>query len=70
LKIYMFMADGDASLDGGYRGVRIAECYRALGRLHEAKYWYGRAIEENPTVNAPCADDIVALGEITIDHLL
>jgi tetratricopeptide (TPR) repeat protein len=70
LKIYMSMADGDASLDGGYLGIRIAECYRALGRLHEAKYWYVRAIEENPVVNAPCTDEILALGEITIDHLL
>ena len=47
LKIYYFMADGDPSLDGGYLGMKIAESYEALGDLHAAKYWYGRAVEEN-----------------------
>jgi hypothetical protein len=40
------------------------------GRPDEAKYWYGRAIEENPVANAHCVDEILKLGEITIDHLL
>ena len=70
LRIYYFMADGDPSLDGGYLGMRIAECYEALEQFHAAKYWYGRAIEENPVVNATCADSIKALGNVTIDDLL
>jgi hypothetical protein len=56
LRIYYFMSDGDPSLDGGYLGKRIAQCYEALGELDAAKYWYGRAIEENPVVNSDCAD--------------
>ena len=31
LRIYLFIADGDPSLDGGYLGERIAECYEAVG---------------------------------------
>jgi hypothetical protein len=56
LKIYLFMADEDPSLDGGYLGKKIAKCYEALQDLHAASYWYGRAIEENPIVNACCID--------------
>jgi tetratricopeptide (TPR) repeat protein len=70
LRIYYFMSDGDPSLDGGYLGKSIAECYEKLGELQAAKYWYGRAIEENPVVNASCADAIKALGDVTIDDLL
>jgi len=66
LAIYFFMADGDPSLDGGHLGERIATCYRALGEAHAAKYWYGRAIEENPEVNAGCADRIRELGDLDI----
>jgi tetratricopeptide (TPR) repeat protein len=50
MKIYFFMSDGDSSLDGGYLGERLGECYEALGELAAAKYWYGRAVEENPHV--------------------
>jgi len=70
LRIYYFMSDGDPSLDGGYLGERIAECYEALGKLYAAKYWYGRAIEENPILNAKCAESIKALGKITVEDLL
>lgn len=45
------MADGDLSLDAGYLGHKIGACYEALGQLQEAKYWYGRAVEENPDVD-------------------
>ena len=51
IKIYLFMADGDRSLDAGYLAMRLAECYEQVGDLHAAKYWYGRAIEENPTLH-------------------
>lgn len=46
LRLYFFMADGDPSLDAGYLGKKIAECYEALGEPYAAKYWYGRAVEE------------------------
>lgn len=52
--IYLFMgADGDQSLDAGYLGERLGECYENLGDLHAAKYWYGRAVEESPTSGWP-----------------
>ena len=51
MKIYFFMSDGDPSLDAGYLGERLGECYEALGEFAAAKYWYGRAVEENPEVN-------------------
>ena len=55
LRIYLFMADGDTSLDAGYLGKRIGECYERMGQLYAAKYWYGRAVEENPHVRRDCA---------------
>lgn len=63
------MSDGDPSLDGGYLGKRIAQ-YEALGELAAAKYWYGRAIEENPVVNSDCADTRNKLEELSIRDLL
>jgi tetratricopeptide (TPR) repeat protein len=70
LKIYYYMADGDPSLDGGYLGKRIAQCYEALGDLHAAKYWYGRAIEENPIVNDDCVTMRENLGSLSIEDLI
>jgi tetratricopeptide (TPR) repeat protein len=70
LKIYYFMSDGDPSLDGGYLGKRIAQCCEALGELHAAKYWYGRAIEQNPVVNSDCVESRNNLGELSIKELL
>jgi hypothetical protein len=73
IRIYLFMADGDNSLDGGYLGERIGQCYERLGDLHAAKYWFGRAVEENPRIPAYTAarqrvnfatiDDLVSPGE-------
>ena len=50
MRIYLFMADGDPSLDAGYLGEKIAECYEALGDPYSARYWYGRAVEGSPEV--------------------
>jgi hypothetical protein len=70
VKIYLFMADGDQSLDGGYLGRRIAECYEKMNDLHAAKYWYGRAIEENPVVLVDCVEARKRLEYVTIDDFL
>ncbi|KKB10638.1 hypothetical protein VE25_17000 [Devosia geojensis] len=70
LEIYFFMADGDPSLDAGYLGTRIAECYEAMGRVREAKYWHGQAVEENPGVRQSSEDALRRIGELPIEHLL
>lgn len=67
LAIYFFMAGGDPSLDAGHLAERIATCYSRLGEPHAARYWYGRALEENPEVYAYCRDLICGLGDRTID---
>jgi hypothetical protein len=70
VKIYLFMADGDPSLDAGYLGERIAQCYERMGDLHAAKYWYGRAMEENPHVRIDSREGRMRLEHVTIDHLV
>ena len=71
LRIYFFMADGDPSLDAGYLGERIAECYEAKGQLYAAKYWYGRAVEENPEVRLKSIESVKKLEKVvSIDDLL
>lgn len=67
LKIYFFMADGDPSLDGGYLGMKIAECYETLGDLHAAKYWYGRAVEQNIARDS-CFEALQRLGSVSINE--
>jgi tetratricopeptide (TPR) repeat protein len=69
IKIYLFMGDGDPSLDAGYLGKRIGECYEASGDLHAAKYWYGRAVEENPELQ-PYVEARKRLEPVTIDDLV
>lgn len=68
--IYLYMADGDPSLDGGYLAERLGERYELKGDLHAAKYWYGRAIEENPDDRAKSKEALSRLSHVTIDHLL
>ena len=70
IKLYLFMADGDQSLDGGYLPKRIAQCYEQMNDLHAAKYWYGRAVEENPEVRVDCLEARKRLDFVTIDDLL
>jgi tetratricopeptide (TPR) repeat protein len=69
LRIYLWMADGDPSVDGGYLGGRIGQCYELLGELDAARYWYARAVEENPEVNLKEEQSRVRLGNISIAHL-
>ncbi len=71
IKIYLFMADGDQSLDGGWLGWRLGICYEALGDLHAASYWHGRAVEENPDVRKESAEARTRLlPQVGIDDLL
>lgn len=70
VRIYLFMADGDPSLDGGYLGKKIAESYELMGDLASAKYWYGRAVEENPELRRDCAAALTRLQSIGIDDLV
>jgi tetratricopeptide (TPR) repeat protein len=50
MAIYYAMGDGDQSLDAGYLANRLGECHEAIGELHAARYWYGQAAEENPSI--------------------
>ena len=71
IKIYLFMSDGDASLDAGYLGTKLGECYELIGDFHAAKYWHGRAIEENPGVRLSSEEAVARLApKAGIDHLL
>jgi tetratricopeptide (TPR) repeat protein len=70
IKIYLFMADGDQSLDAGYLGKKIAECYEKMNDLYSAKYWYGRAVEENPEVRIDCLEARKRLEYVTINGLI
>jgi hypothetical protein len=69
LRINLWMADGDPSLDGGYLGGRIGECYEQLGELDAARYWYARAVAENPEVCLTEAGARERLGDISISNL-
>lgn len=51
MAVYLYMADGDPSLDAGYLAMQIGACCERLGDLHSARWWYGRAVEENPSIN-------------------
>jgi tetratricopeptide (TPR) repeat protein len=70
INIYLFMADGDQSLDAGYLGERLGECYERVGDFHAAKYWYGRAVEENPEVRLTSVEARKRLRHVSIDPLL
>jgi hypothetical protein len=50
MAIYLFMGDGDPSSDAGYLAERIGRCCELVGDLHTARWWYGRAVEENPGI--------------------
>ncbi len=67
IKIYLFMADGDPSLDAGYLGEKLGQCYEMLGDLHAARYWYGRAIEENPGVRLHAEESRKRLDHLILD---
>lgn len=68
LRIFYRLADGNRSLDGGYLGWRIGQCYEALGDLDAARYWHGRAVEENPALRS--AEALSRIGDPPLDDLL
>jgi len=70
IRIYLFMADGDPSLDAGYLGERLGECYEQAGDLHAARYWYGRAVKENPEVRLASVEARKRLQHVGIGDLL
>ncbi|WP_235695074.1 hypothetical protein [Agrobacterium vitis] len=51
-------------------GERLGICYEAIGDLHAAKYWYGRAVEENPDVRLASAEARVRLREVSIHDIV
>jgi tetratricopeptide (TPR) repeat protein len=75
IKIYLFMADGDQSLDAGYLGLKIGQCYERMNDLHAAKYWYGRALEEDSPIPVRPASvegrkrlEHVTIGDLVAPH--
>jgi tetratricopeptide (TPR) repeat protein len=70
LRVYFFMSDGDPSLDAGYLGERIAQCYEAMNDIPAARYWYGRAVEENPRVRLDSVAARKRLGKENYNDLL
>ena len=69
MAVYLFMADGDLSLDAGSLAFRIGACCERLADFHAAKWWYGRAVEENPEVSS-YVEARRRLDPVTIDRLL
>jgi len=70
IRVYLFMSDGDPSLDGGYLAERIGHCYEALNEIPAARFWYGRAVEENPEVRLDSAAARERLGSERYEDLL
>ena len=69
IAIYLFMSDGDRSLDAGHLAFCLAHCYRFLNRLPEAQYWARRAVEENPSIDV-YQELKKDLGAISIEAIL
>jgi tetratricopeptide (TPR) repeat protein len=69
LAVYLHMAEGDPSLDGGSLGHAIGECYEKLGQPHAARYWYRRAVEENPSIEL-YRRDFERMGSVGVEDLL
>lgn len=69
IAMYLHMAEGDPSLDGGSLGHAIGASYEALGDLHAARFWYGRACEENPGIDL-YQHDFERLMHVTAEDLI
>lgn len=69
IAMYLHMAEGDPSLDGGSLGHAIGACYEVLGDLHAARFWYGRAAEENPGIDL-YRKDFQRLSDVRAEDLM
>jgi hypothetical protein len=69
LAIYLHMAEGDPSLDGGSLAHAIGQCYENLSDLHAARYWYGRAAGENPGIDL-YRRDFERMRTVRVDDLV
>ena len=67
LKIFLFIAVIDTK--SGLFSERVGSCYENIGDLHSAKYWYGKAVKENPTIE-PYVRARERLKHVNIDLLL
>ena len=47
-----------------------ASATKSLGDLHAAKYWYGRAVEENPEVRLVSTESRKRLQRVGIDDII
>ena len=70
IRVFLFMSDGDPSLDAGYLAERIGHCYEALNDIPAARFWYGRAVEENPEVRIESVSARERLGPERYEDLL
>ena len=70
IAIYTWMADGDPSLDGGYLGERLGVCYERLDQPFVSRFWYRRAVEENPEVRSGANEALQRLGSLDVAELL
>jgi tetratricopeptide (TPR) repeat protein len=52
IALFLEIAHSDKTLDAGYLAERIGFCYEQKRQFHVAKYWYDRAVEENPEIEA------------------
>lgn len=70
LAVYLHMAEGDPSLDGGSLGhAAVGECYEKLGGPHAARYCYRRAAEENPDIDL-YRRDFGRMASVRVEDLL
>ena len=70
INIYILMADGDPSLDGGYLGQKLGQCYELLGEPIVASYWYARAVDESAEIRADSVNAIKRLRPLAKEYLL
>ena len=69
-QIYAFMADGDTSLDGGYLGEQLGKCFELMKMSYVARFWFRRAIEENPEVSTYACTALARLDALPITNLV
>ncbi len=68
-RFYALM-DGDPSLEAGCNAEKLAACYDAMGEVQPARYWYRRAVEENPETHQHARARRQILEAHNVDHLV